>query len=64
MSKYTVLVGVNYAGTNRAVNHELNADSPHQCGSVISKLIEDEPDAINFQILVQREEDGKGDTKT
>jgi hypothetical protein len=63
MAKFQVLVGVNYALNNSPVNHDLNADSPHQVGAVIGKLIEEEPDAINFIITVVREdaEDEKSD---
>lgn len=68
VSKYTMFVGINYYGTDQAINREFNPDSDHQCGAVISKLLNDEPDAINFQILIQRNDSGDkepsgGDTK-
>lgn len=57
MAKYTILVGANYEGTPKSKDYDLGAGSAHQVGSVIARVIEDEPKAINFQILVQREED-------
>jgi hypothetical protein len=58
--KFTIIVGVNYPINNSPVNHEFSVDSPHQVGAVIGKLIEDEPDAVNFIMTVTREDSDDG----
>lgn len=55
--KFTIIVGVNYPINPTSVNHEFSVDSSHQVGAVIGKLIEDEPDAVNFIMTVTREDD-------
>jgi hypothetical protein len=56
---FKMYIGINYAGSDTPTNFEFNPDSAHQCGSIIGKLVDDEIDAINFQILIQQEDKGE-----